>query len=179
MKNKKIIEIPYDDWLEETQREGLSIKSKDDIIQALRQGISTSKVTVATIVSREEGIAPEDIISPNKSLLYMGARGDVINIVHKEKHDVVLKDGSTYEIHDLNGRIGREMEAEQTVEDDTGPSFVDRNNELYLKRACDYLEFVVPGYIAPRLVQIFECKGDVKEAIGKLRNFLDEMEKQF
>jgi hypothetical protein len=176
MTNQLTVKINIQDWLEECQRDELEVKEKADIIKAIEEGKSTSKVACAALVCRELSVAQEDIIRPNKSLLLDGASGNIISIVRNQTHEVTLFSGAVEEVHDFNGRITNVNGTEPEAEDDTGPSFVGKNDPLYIKRAQRYLEERVPGHIEPRLIQIYESGGDVHEAIKMLHTILDEME---
>jgi hypothetical protein len=175
--NKQLeIKVNVQDWLEECQRDELEVKEKKDIVEAIEKGKSTSKVARAALICREVGVAQEDIIRPNKSLLLDGATGNIINIIREQTHEVTLPSGAVEKVHDFNGRITNVNETEPEAEDDTGPSFVGKNNPLYIDRAQRYLEDRVPGHIEPRLIQIYESGGDVHEAVKALHTVLDEME---
>lgn len=172
------------DWLDETKRDESFVANEDEILVALRNGISTAKVARSAVVSRAMKVAPEDIIRPNKVLLNVGAQTDVIAKAHTAKRKTTVKNGAEYNINELVGHVylkpeksddeSEEIEEPETVPD-YGPSFVDVKDGRALEWSIRYLEQTITGHIWNRLLIINENGGDVKNEADKLKQAIDEM----
>jgi hypothetical protein len=176
-KTKLVIKEDITDWMDEALRDENIIASEEDVYQALVSGLSTAKLARATIVSRELKKAPEEIIRPNKILLMAGAIADVISLAHKKKVEVTTESGRTYEINAFvgKGHTNENGNGEVENETDSGPSFVALGDKLALDRSLLYLASVVPGHIWHRLLTIYQCGGDVRQAAIVLQATIDQM----
>lgn len=163
MTDKLIIPIDVTDWQEETQEDERVIASKEDVLANARDGVSVQKIARAAVVCRATGIAPADLISPDKLLLMAGAQSDVIAMIHSEKREVTVESGQTYEVNALIGK-GSNNETDSTS------SYVPIEDEEGVARAKHYLEKVVPGHIWNPLLTIYNDGGtqDVNEAADLL-----------
>jgi hypothetical protein len=167
--DKKVIEIDYTDWFDKVTSEEEVVTEQESIIKALKAGERTGDLAIRTIVSREMGIAPKDIIRANKLLLYTGACADISAHAKAAKYEVRVENGNVYEIAELVGNVGKR---EEDLDEE---SYVLVTSGKALEWANIYLENTVPGHIRPRLLTIYENRGDVKEAGNKLKKSIDDM----
>lgn len=181
------IHIPIGDWHEDTLRNETITENKDDVIDLLKSGTPTGAIARSVIVSRELGKAPEDIIAPNKLLLYTGARLAVSNIAAGATHTVDVN-GAEYRAQDF---IGPVCEAETDADDEDGELFESEVAAIQASdmpttytsytnaRAADvaamYLQRRVPGHVWPRLLTLYEHGRDVRAAVQGLKDELDNM----
>ncbi len=177
MTEKLIIKTDITDWQEEALKNELLPENEDAIYKALDNGLSSAVITRAVIVSREKQIAPSDIIRPNKLLLHAGGQQDIIRIAHKRKLEVKTENGKSYNVPAYVGTVAEKID-ENAAEDETKPevdnSFVRSQSIEGLRRAIDYMEKIIPGYVWGRLLIIYENGGDVRNEADKLKETIDE-----
>lgn len=163
------IVIDISDWEEEVD-DSVKIQERDDIIEMLSLGLSTGLVARATIVSREKGVADENIIGSNKALLNLGAQLEISKVARSATEEVMASDGKVYHLRSLVGRV-QNLSQESRDEESYIPVYDDRAME----RAIDYLLHVVPGHIRSRLEIIYAKGGDIDSITAQLK---DEINKQ-
>jgi hypothetical protein len=167
------------DWDEEAHRKELIPESKEDIVKAVRVGNSTAEIARATVVSRERGHAPLDIIRPIKMLIQVGAQLDIISIMHQQRITGKTEKGKEYNIPEFVGVVAEKLVAgEEDLPDDEQShetSYVTSESAEGLQRAMDYLERVIPGHIRNRLYIIHHDGGDVRNEADKLKEAVDEL----
>ncbi len=176
------INIDITDWQEEAERDENFIMSEEDILTAIRQGLSTSKVARVLLVSQELGMTKERISRPPKVLLNIGGQIDVQAIIHKSKTKVRAASGAEYNVNELVGYTPEKVEenGDEPIEKEvyTGPSFFDIHDKRALESAIRYIENIIPGHIWGRLLIIYENGGDVRNEAEKLKQTIDEMVKR-
>ena len=198
MSDKKLeINIDVTDWMEETLRDENIVTSKEDVVELAKSGQHTSKIARATIVSRELGNAPENIVRPSKSLLLAATALDVAGIIRSQRAIAQTPNGER-SVNMFTGRgnidecvpnpvdDGHEaalfessMEAMPTITDDDeieegddGPSYVMLGDPWYIKRHVRYLRKTVVGN---RMSSIYGAGGDVTHEAEVLKGAIDEI----
>jgi hypothetical protein len=170
MSEKLIVKTDITDWQEEALQSEFLPENEEAIYKALDNGISSAKITRAVIVAREKQIAPTDIIRSNKLLLHAGGVLDIIRIAHKRKLEVETESGKSYDVPAYVGSV-----ADKDDEKETDNSFVNSDSAEGMRRAIDYMEKIIPGYIWGRLLIIHNFGGDVRNEADKLKQNIDEM----
>ena len=181
MTDKLIIETDITDWRDEAYRDELMPTNDEEIIDAISNGKSTAQLARATIVSRELGNAPDDILRPVKILWMSGAAVDIGQKVRSKTVTIETEDGKTYEAKAYIGKSGRPHLTKDDEEEDTddgGPSYVDSDNPLMAERAHNYITRTVPGHIWERMKQLKYCDADYKAAARTLKKEIDNMVKR-
>ena len=164
------IKIPIDDWKEEALENETPITDEDTILSMLDQGLHSGQVARMTLAWRAMGECPDDILKPNKVLLYAGAQEQVSLIARAKMHPVETEKGLVFNAHDYIGAVANGEEEEE--------SYIHYTNKKALKRASNYLEKRVPGHIWPRLLLMYENGGDIKAAVRELKIEIDDMVKR-
>jgi hypothetical protein len=176
MANKLFIKEDITDWQEEAFRDETIIESEEDIFDLLDKGSHTAKLARATVVSRQMGKAPEDIIRPNKILVQVGAMLDISSMASRKYRDFELKDGRTIRVHEYVGAV-----RERSDGDDAGDSSEDESSYVKagtakaLDRAERFLLTIVIGHIYNRLATILDYGGDVRLYADELKKKIDEV----
>ena len=165
--SKQIVGIDISDWRDRCLQEEVTILSEDDIIHlVVDNDYKTGQVGTFAIVLREIGASPDDVLKPNKLLLYAGARSNVNQIIASRKQEVDLENGRTFTIREFLG-LGRDEE--------DGQRFVSFDSKQAIARAMSYIINTVPGHIFERLKQIAAVGGDVRGTASLLHAKIDEM----
>lgn len=172
---KYIIEVECEDWLDEYRDVEPTIESDDDIIQLIKSGMDTGTVARLVAVARNEGHAPENILSPNHILYYTGTRAEIAQKVATQREEVTLDNGKTYTVRTFIGKPGRHADDEDDSSDKMDEKYVAALSELGCKRATDYLLNVVPGHIFNRLSQLAANNRDINEVADQLKDKIDNM----
>lgn len=181
--DKLFINEDISDWLEETMRDETIVESEQDVLELIDKGQHSAKIARSTIVSRELGKAPDDILRPNKVLITAGALHDISYMAKKVILDVEGKNGKTFEAPAFVGRIGRipefkdeeEIEEEAEPVEDKGPSYVRTQSTMGLNRAESYLMNTVPTHIWNRLLVVKANGGDVRMNAELLIDNIEQM----
>ena len=167
------VSINIEDWHREALATETPIKDVDTILELLEQGMHSGQVARMAVVWREKGEAPDGLINPNKTLLYVGAQDSVTRLVQRQRHKVDGKNGQTFEASSYVGAVSEGQE-------DGGmeQSYVRHDDKRAIERAQHYLASAVPGHVWGRLLLIYENGGDVKAASRQLKREIDEMVKK-
>lgn len=161
------LKIDVTDWHEETKREEIEIKNDDDIYALLDKGEHTGKIGRAIIVNRELGNADENIIKPNKLILSSGAQLEVSRLAARKRHEVETESGAKFQARSYVGEVQDGQ--------DTDESYVTYTDDKAAERAKRYLTNMIPGYIWPRLLTLYEANENVQEVADELKSLIDEM----
>ncbi len=161
------ININITDWNDEYQEKDVDLTNEDAIISRAKEGVKPSEMARLTIVARERGDSPDNILPANKSLLMRGGAVNVSGIIAARMKQINLENGKTVRVRELTCPT----EGVKNV-------VVDSYSENGLKNAVNYLLNYVPGWIYGRLVIIAENEGDVKKVWGELKGKVDEMIKR-
>lgn len=161
------IKIDIEDWNNEYQEKEVNVINEDEIINRAKEGIKPSEMARLTIVARERGDSPDDILPANKSLLMRGGAVNVSSIIATRMKEINLENGKTVRVRELTCPT----EGVENV-------VVDSYSENGLKNAVNYLLNSIPGWIYGRLVIIAENGGDVEGVWKELRVKVDEMVKE-
>lgn len=178
------IVIPIDDWHDDAMRSESEITSRDDVLKQIDDGTPTAVVARRTLVWREKGVAPNDMMQPNKLLLQAGAREEISRMVRSQRHAVNIG-GKLHKAPSYVGPIRTpENEAEKEPTEDgesvtmqtTMPGFAADMPKSYIKYtdrragelAENYILNVVPGYVYPRLLTIRESGGSMDAVLDAL-----------
>lgn len=161
------IDIDITDWNDEYQDKEVNVTNEDEIISRAKEGVKPSEMARLTIVARERGDSPDDILPANKSLLMRGGAVNVSNIIATRMKEIILRNGKTVKVRELTCST----EGIENV-------VVESYSENGLKNAVNYLLNSIPGWIYGRLVIIAENGGDVEGVWRELRVKVDEMIKE-
>jgi hypothetical protein len=165
MTNKKLyLKADISDWRDEAYQDEFLPESKDEIMDAVETGKHTAEIARATIVSREVGHAPDDIIRENKLLVMSGAMNDISRMVRNTKTEIETVSGKTWKVPAFLGHPTGEDVEQSYVSTDTNKGKV---------WAEKYLETAVVSHIRNRLATIYQNGGDVTEAADKLKSRID------
>lgn len=165
MTNKKLyLKADITDWRDEAYQEEFMPESKDDIMDAIEKGQHTAKIARATLVAREVGHAPDDIIRENKLLVMSGAMNDISRMVQSTKSEIETVSGKTWKVPAFLGNPKGENGEQSYVSTDTNKSKV---------WAEKYLETAIVSHIRNRFATIYQNGGDVAEAADKLKARID------
>jgi len=175
--DKLEIKIDATDWKDQVLRDETIVTTKDELIDIIKKGGSTSQAAISAIVSEEIGAAPLALLRSRKNQLRTGGMVDVSAIIANMKHEVETPSGAVYETRDFIGVPGANKNDEET-KTHSGPDFVSSRSEDGFDRAINYLDKVVPGHIWNRLTIVFENSGDVERAAETLKHKIDEMVKK-
>lgn len=163
------IKIDVTDWNEDYQSKELDVSSENEIIKRAKEGVKPSEMGRHIVVAREKGLAPDNIIKPNKSILNIGAAYLVSQLQTKFLKKKNLKNGKNITVRALT--CPTEGVQNQAV--------VDSDTEDGCQNAINYLLNVIPGHIQGRLVIIAANGGDVEDYAEKLimeiRNIVSEL----
>lgn len=189
-KYKPEIVIDVQDWDQEYVEREMDVTSDDAICQRLKEGAGVGAVAKGTLIARLRGQAPEDIIAPDKMLLYSGARQEIsVKALSKRAH-VTLENGTELTFRALVAPVAEDdgapepEDTEQEVFDldveppnldppDDDPAFVSWSTPKAVDRARRYLLNVVPGYVRGRLEIIAANGGDVWAEISAFKSVVD------
>lgn len=182
-----VIEIPYRDWLEEYMRDEPDVSTEEKLIEALKCATS-AKVARWAIVARERGDAPQNLLKPNKLLLYAGGQADIASKYAAQKRRVQLENGREINVRAYVGPVPKEEE-EQADFETTVEAGVVQDDNLFLvealsvqgcERALYYLRKVVPGHVWGRLEIVAINRGDVQgvaqELIGEIEKMVERLD---
>lgn len=169
MINKLLLKIDITDWNKEAHEDKFFPESEDDIIAALEREVHTAKTARATIVSREIGKAPDDILPENKLLLMAGAMHDISKMVSRRKIKIETSSGKSFEVPSLLGKPAGE---------DSDTSYIPIDSNKAQEWAENYLDTVVIGHIRNRLATIYLNGGDIEEIAMQLKLKIDEITKE-
>lgn len=162
------IRIDVTDLEEEAQREEADMSSEDAMLaeHVARQWhpFKTGRVALG---ARSLGIAPEDILPPNKLLLMNGAATAVLKVLQRRYHDAVIGD-TTYRSRSWVG-------TNDGKPDDQGQTFIAADSDGALDRAERYLLDIVPRHIWGRMLIIAEHGGDLEAVAKALHAEIDRM----
>lgn len=162
--------IDVTDWEDEVKRREEFIDSEDELFRQVESGRKTGEIAKSLVVSRLSGVAPDDIMRPDKVLYYVGAMTELHQKVVGKKHKVTTDNGATYDSRSFIGSVKDEGE------DQNGDKFyVSAHSSEAITRAQKYLDNVAPGHVWNRLLIIFENEGDVQEAADTFKAKIDEM----
>jgi len=93
------IVIPVDDWIKEYQTNEPNLSDEDALMQA-RQQYTTGELARMLLGARTVKAIPEDILQPDKVLLWIGAREEVSLKVTRRRMTVTVK-GKDIEVHEF------------------------------------------------------------------------------
>ena len=181
-KRKPVITIPIDDWDEQYIQDEPDVTTDDAIIARLLEGITTAQVARHTIVARERGDAPENILKPNKLLLFTGAQKQVSEKYQRRTRVVEVPSGKSYEVREYSAPVREKQEDDEagTLTDEATISIIAPlvsidDKDQSVSNAERYLLNVAMGHIWPRLVEIAYHGGDVEEIVKIIKQRLDDM----
>jgi len=186
MTKKLYAKADITEWREEFLRHEPEIASEDDLVKlATDGGFKTGEVARMAIASRAMNIAPDDILKPNKLLLYAGGRAQVSMAVAARKSTFEAPNGKEYAVREFVGLPGRPEE--EVVSDDNGNAqeveaiselgdkpMVAFDSQEGVKRATHYLLNTIPGHVWTRLAIIAASGGDVAGVADELKAIIDE-----
>lgn len=158
------ITIDVEDWHQEAKQNETIVTDGRSVLDLLEEGTPSGVVARAAVVGREIGHTHDDLIPPNKLLLYAGARAGVAAIANRARRQVTAPSGKTYNAPAYQGRVGQEGQSYQRSDSQAGHDLAQR-----------YLEVTVPGHVWNRLLTIHDGGGDVGAAVNQLKRELDEM----
>jgi len=161
--------IDITDWYELIKRDESFIDSQDELIELVADGMDTKEAARIVLVSREEGVAPENVIRSNKSLLHAGTMKNISDIVKSLKRSVMKPDGRLMDVQEFIGRVDRQ---------DENQSYLVVDDPRALKRATSYLLKMLPKHAASRLAVVMTNEGDVSGIIREMIEQLKAMEKE-
>ncbi len=164
--------IDVTDWEDEVKRSEDFIDSDDELFRLVEKGKKTGEIAKSIIISRQSGIAPDDIIRPDKVLYLVGAMTDVHQKVVRQKHKVTTESGANYESRSYVGAVKDEDEEKP---DGDGDFYISSHSSEAIIRANKYLDNVAPGHIWNRLLIIYENEGDVEQAADEFKAKIDKM----
>jgi hypothetical protein len=152
-KKKMVLKIDIEDWNEEYQEVEHQIQNQDDLVTLAKSGIGPMELARNTIVSRELGLAEDDIIPDNKSSLNIGGAHAISQIFARKFKEMQTGEGKTIRVRELVGQ----------TEDDDKPEIVDSDSDVGCQRAIKYLQSAAIGHIKSRLNIVAVNKG--KDAV--------------
>jgi len=161
---KLYVQEDITDWRDGVKEQGIEVINKEDILDLIDEGVSTSAIAQATVVGREEKKTPEDIIRGNKLLLLTGAMQDISGIVKDQWRKVVAPSGRAF---NSNRYIGKALNEEDEA------SYVDAQTVTGVSNAINYLENVIPGHIWNRLMNLIDAGEDIVPHAEKLKDRID------
>lgn len=160
------LKIDITDWDEEFQKAKPDVSTHDQIIERAKEGIKPQELGRHTIVARENGHAPMNILKPIKTLLSVGAAYETSQIICQKMRIANLKNGKSFKVRALVG-------ATEDVENDV---LVDSDTEDGYQNSVNYLRTKAIGHISNRLTLIAEYGGPVEdlaeEVIKEIRNIV-------
>lgn len=178
---KHEIRINIDPWVAEYEATEPDVRNHDAIIGRCLEGVPTAKVGQYTLVAREKGDAPDDILPPNDHLLLSGARGAVQSIFAQRKIERETEDGRRYTVREFVSLYGREQaEAAQKIADNAemaavASGIVKSSDKRAAYLAEDYLLETMPAHIASRFAILKELDEDVRAVGGELIKRIQEL----
>ena len=150
------IKIDITDWVAELQKNQVEIKDEESLFDLTAEGYNAGEIARMAIAGRENGKAPDDILKPNKLLLYAGARREVA-----EKHEKRLLANMPLPVREY---IGQGFDDKK--EDDSEGGYISTESEEGLRLATEYLLKVVPGHVVGHLRIVAMNRGET-EAIAR------------
>ena len=166
MTNKKLyLKADITDWRDEAYQEEFLPENWEEILGAIERGQHTVKIARATVVAREVGHAPDDIIKENKLLVMSGATQEISSKVRSMKTEIETASGKTWKVPAYIGNPGSDEEQ----------SYVATDSYKGKSWAENYLETAVVGHIRNRLATIYQNGGDVIEVADKLKAKVDDL----
>ena len=183
-----VIEIPIDDWVEEFNTVEPDMGGEDDLIKGLQAGLGPLRVSRLAMTGRQLGIAPEDILPANKTILNTGGAYTVSQIVARRHKAVKLANGNTVQTREFVGSVREEEEDQSTNEiqasgDQPSPPartpedmrLVSFDSPEAKERAITYLNrYVVPN-IRERLkiIAVTANRDELKQVVKDLKKQID------
>jgi len=167
-----MITILYQDWLEEFIANEPDVSDEDAIIRELKEkGHKSAEVARFTIVARERGEAPENILPPNKLLLMAGARLSIAGISRRKVavqiEDKILNIRELVAVPREEGEPDSD-EAASHQPPERAQQWVGYTDERALDGAEYYLLNTLNGHIWSRLVILAAGKRDFELIADKL-----------
>lgn len=111
-----IIKIPINDWVEEFNTIEADVKNEDDLIKGRMQGYSPQQMGRLAITARELGLAPDDILPPNKAMLNSGSAISIAQMIASRHKAIELENGQTVTVREFVGSVREEEEDQQADE---------------------------------------------------------------
>jgi hypothetical protein len=173
---KKHLSIDITDWIEEHDRLESDVSSKEKLIeQVTGNKLSASRAAAVTIVARERGLSPADILPQNKALLLSGGAAAVSGLIARQRRKVRLENGAEVVIREHIAPVGEPGEEDHENDDTHAPvvhppaplpaqGFAPAKSPQGVQNALEYLRRFVPGYIEGRLNIIAAGGGDAEAA---------------
>ena len=149
---KTQVAIDITDWVQELLDAEVMIVSEETIFELTREGYGAGEIARMLVAARENGLAPEDILKPNKLLLYGGARREV---AYKHEQRMLADRPRVREF------IGR------SVGDGDEDGYTDTMSEQGRQLAEAYLLNRVPGHVVNHLRIIAANGGDAEAVLAR------------
>ena len=150
------IQIDITDWVEELIKNNVTIKDEESLFDLTAEGYNAGEIARMAIAGRENGRAPDDILRPNKLLLYAGARRDIAG-----KHERRTLANEPLEVREYIGQA-----FDDSKEKENEGTYIQTQSQEGLRLATEYLLKVVPGH-ARRHLCIVAINGGDTEAIAR------------
>jgi len=158
---KEEVHINIGDWVEELLREEVDLTAPEAIENLVAKGYSAGQIARMAVSARLNGLAPEDILKPDKLLYYAGARRDVAEHVEHLKCNKVRK----YIGRQIASGVDEEPEVSaEEPEEGYAPAFSSEGLEL----AKVYLLSRVPAHVLNHLRIVAANGGEVREVAEAL-----------
>jgi len=172
MAKKYELRIDVTDLAEEALRDERAFDSTEELIDyGVGQGMTIRQMGCRGLGARAAGLAKEEILPPNRTLLEVGAQ-EVTKERVQRMGDRVQVGKRTVFVPDF---IGRPMQWPVGEEGDAEPGYVRRGDPLAQERVRQYVLKAIPGHVMGRMVTWREMGQDCGELMHELFELLREM----